>query len=198
LPFAIRCASFRLVTGYVALPKSHKLTSPNIVRHFTDTHNRFSLLFNAHQHGYDAQTIHQTMGSIVNEFLSPQLVLIADDEPTILKIVGTIITRMGFTPLTVTDGAAAIKAMEDHHAHICCVILDIMMPILNGIDAAFLIQQIAPNIPIIIMSGNGMGNYTESIKDLRPTDMIIKPFTVDHFRASVLHATHGNALRASV
>jgi CheY-like chemotaxis protein len=130
--------------------------------------------------------------------LSRQLVLIADDEPTIRKLTGTIITRMGLTPLTVTDGAAAIKAMEDHHAHICCVILDIMMPIMNGVAAALAIQQIAPNIPIIIMSGSGMADYPESIKDLRLADTLTKPFTVDHFLASVLHATHGNALGASV
>jgi DNA-binding NtrC family response regulator len=127
------------------------------------------------------------------------MVLIADDEPSILKLTGTIITRMGLTPLTATDGAAAIKAIEDHHAHICCVILDIMMPIMNGVDAALAIQQIAPNIPIIIMSGSGMRDYPKSIKDLRLADTLTKPFTVDHFRTSVLHATHDNAsLRASV
>jgi DNA-binding NtrC family response regulator len=135
----------------------------------------------------------------MNTFRLHQLVLIADDEPTILKLTATIITRMGLTPLTVTDGGAAIKAVEDHQAHICCVILDIVMPIMNGVDAALVIQQIAPNIPIIIMSGSGIDNYPESIKDLRLADMITKPFSVDHFRASILHATHSNAsVRASV
>jgi CheY-like chemotaxis protein len=129
---------------------------------------------------------------IMDQFVSPQLVLIADDEPSILKLVGTIITRIGLTPLTSTDGAAAIKAMEDHHAHICCVILDILMPILNGIDAALLIQQIAPNIPIILMSGKETDDCLESIRDLHLTDIITKPFSVDHFCASILHATHIN------
>jgi CheY-like chemotaxis protein len=133
------------------------------------------------------------LGSIVGEFLSHQLVLIADDEPMILKLTATIITRMGLTPLTVTDGAAAIKAMEDHHPHICCVILDFMMPIMNGVEAAFAIQQIAPDIPLILISGSGMGDYPESIKDLHLTNIITKPFTVDYLRASILHATHGNA-----
>jgi two-component system response regulator MprA len=120
------------------------------------------------------------------------MVLIADDEPSILKLVGTIITRMGLTPLTATDGAAAIKALEDHQANICCVILDILMPILNGIDAALLIQQITPNIPIILMSGGETDDYLESM-DLHLADIIAKPFEVDHFCASILHATHGNA-----
>jgi DNA-binding NtrC family response regulator len=59
---------------------------------------------------------------------------------------------------------------------------------MNGVDAALAIQQIAPNMPIIIMSGSGMGDYPKSIKDLRLANTLTKPFTVDHFRTSVRHA----------
>jgi DNA-binding NtrC family response regulator len=40
-------------------------------------------------------------------------VLIADDEPNIFELTATIITEMGLTPLTLTDGTTAIKAMEN-------------------------------------------------------------------------------------
>jgi DNA-binding NtrC family response regulator len=133
----------------------------------------------------------------MNTFLSHQLVLIADDEPSIVKITGRIITRMGLTPLTVTNGAAAIKAVEDHHANICCIVLDIIMPIMNGVDAALTIQQIAPTIPIILMSA-WFDDHSGAMKKLRFADLIIKPFTVNLFHASILHAIHGNALEANV
>jgi DNA-binding response OmpR family regulator len=117
---------------------------------------------------------------------SRRTVIIADDEPSVLSLVERIITRIGFIPLSVKNGAAAIQAVEDHHPHLYCVILDIMMPIMNGVDAALAIQQIAPDVPVILMSG--MCDHADEIRDLRLAAMITKPFSIDHFCSSILRA----------
>jgi CheY-like chemotaxis protein len=132
---------------------------------------------------------------IMTVSISRRMVLVADDEPSVLSLVERIVTRIGFIPLPVKNGAAAIQAVEEHHECLHCVILDIMMPIMNGVDAAFAIQQIAPEVPVILMSG--MCDHAEEIKDLHLAGMITKPFSVDYFSSSILCAADGRVIENS-
>ncbi len=60
-------------------------------------------------------------------------ILLVDDEPDILEIVGYNLSNEGYDIYTATNGAEAIKAAQKHHPHM--IILDIMMPEMDGIEA---------------------------------------------------------------
>jgi two-component system sensor histidine kinase RpfC len=60
-------------------------------------------------------------------------VLIADDNAMNQKVIGMILTRAGHSVLSASDGEAALDAMRDHMADI--VLMDVNMPVLNGIEA---------------------------------------------------------------
>src|SRR4051794_39670597 len=80
-------------------------------------------------------------------------VLIADDEPMIAAIMERVVTAMGLTSVTVSDGAQAIQMASLLHGQLICAILDVLMPGTNGIEAAEAIRQIFPELPIVLMSG---------------------------------------------
>jgi CheY-like chemotaxis protein len=120
-------------------------------------------------------------------------VLVADDEPAILNIATRTIAKLGFITLPVENGAAALKAVELHHTHIRCGILDIIMPVLNGVDAAYAIQQIAPDLPLILMSGMFSHQHAEAIKRLRLVALLTKPFSLAEFRTIILQAADGGS-----
>jgi CheY-like chemotaxis protein len=128
--------------------------------------------------------------------ISRHLVLVADDEPAILYIATRVIAQLGLVALPVENGAAALNAVEQHYPCIRCGILDVVMPVLNGVDAAYAIQQIAPDMPLILMSGMFSHHHTEAIKRLRLVTRLTKPFSLAELRAIILQTTDGNSSTA--
>jgi two-component system cell cycle sensor histidine kinase/response regulator CckA len=120
-----------------------------------------------------------------------RMVLVADDEKAIQSIVTRVITELGFVALPVSDGATAIITAAAHRANLACAILDIMMPIVNGIDAAHAIQQLAPDIGIVLMSGAIPRDCADDIAHLRLVGMLNKPFSLKALQELILHAAGG-------
>lgn len=117
-----------------------------------------------------------------------QLVLVADDEPAIIELVTRAIMNIGLVALPVENGAAALQAVEQHHHHLHCVLMDIVMPILDGIDAALAIQQSRPELPLILMSGMFSDAHAASIQQLRLVGLLEKPFSLTELRRVILQA----------
>lgn len=114
-----------------------------------------------------------------------RLVLVADDELVIQELVVRALDQIGLVALPVGDGAAAIAAVKAQRGDLVCVILDVVMPIMNGVDAAHAIQQIAPELAIVLMSGAIPPHYTDRIPLLRLAGMLDKPFRLATLRALV-------------
>jgi CheY-like chemotaxis protein len=120
------------------------------------------------------------------------LVLVADDEEPIQLLVAQVMHQLGFVVLRVGDGAAAIAAVEAHRGDLACAILDIVMPVMNGVEAAYAIQRSTPDLAIVLMSGAIPGHYADSIKQLRLAGILHKPFRLMALRELILHAV-GNS-----
>jgi two-component system response regulator MprA len=117
------------------------------------------------------------------------LVLVADDDPAIQALVARVINRLGLVAVFADDGAAAIAAVEAHRNSLACAILDIMMPIVNGVDAAYAIQATAPGLPIMLMSGTISEAYMDRISRLRLAGMLAKPFSFAALQDLLRHTT---------
>jgi two-component system response regulator MprA len=121
------------------------------------------------------------------------LALVADDDPAIQALVARVINRLGLVAVFADNGAAALTAVEAHRDSLACAILDIVMPIMNGVDAAHAIQAIAPSLPIVLMSGAIPEAYRDNISQLRLAGMLAKPFSFAILRDLLRHVT-GNAV----
>lgn len=117
-----------------------------------------------------------------------RLVLVADDEAAIQAVVTRVISGLGLVALAVGDGAAAIAAVEAHQGELICAILDVVMPVVNGVDAARAIQRIAPDMPIVLMSGAVPAHSADSITRLQLAGMLDKPFRLWALRELIVHA----------
>jgi CheY-like chemotaxis protein len=123
-----------------------------------------------------------------------RLVLVADDDPAIQGLVARIIQRIGLIAVPVGDGVAAVAAVQKQRGNLACAILDVVMPVLNGVDAAHTIQQIAPELAIVLMSGAIPAHYTERIRRLRLAGMLSKPFHGPTLRALICHAIDSDGI----
>lgn len=100
-------------------------------------------------------------------------VLVCDDDIAILESVKIYLENEGYEVLTAVNGLEALKLIENNDIH--CMILDIMMPVLDGIRATVKIRE-KYNFPIIFLSAKS--EDTDKITGLGfgADDYVTKPF----------------------
>lgn len=110
------------------------------------------------------------------------LVLVVDDEYLIRDLLIRVVAQLGCGVHSVADGAAAIAAVDAHPDMFACVIMDVVMPVIDGITAARAIQARAPQLPIVLMSGSIPAAYQEDLARLRLAALLAKPFSLTAVR----------------
>ncbi|MBC9944342.1 response regulator transcription factor [Leucobacter sp. cx-328] len=109
-------------------------------------------------------------------------ILIADDDPQILRALRITLTAKGYTVFIANDGAQAIAAAIDHHPDI--YLLDLGMPQLDGIEVIQAIRGWS-QAPILVVSGrSGAADKVEAL-DAGADDYITKPFAVEELLARI-------------
>lgn len=100
-------------------------------------------------------------------------ILVADDEPSTLKLLRANLETQGYKVFTAINGAEALRIVEMEQPSL--VILDIMMPVINGIEVCRRMREWS-QVPIIMLSV--MDNEISKVKclDLGADDYITKPF----------------------
>ena len=111
---------------------------------------------------------------------SSATVLLADDDEAVLKTVASILKRLGYTVLTVSDGIAAVETYKANSTDIKLIILDIVMPKMGGIEAFKEIKKMDSMVKVIFLTGY------DSTKELNSEAMaaekvVMKPFDVTEF-----------------
>lgn len=109
-------------------------------------------------------------------------ILIADDDPQILRALRITLTAKGYEVLTATDGSEAIAAAIEHHPDI--FLLDLGMPRLDGIEVIHAIRGWS-DAPILVVSGRtGAADKVDAL-DAGADDYVTKPFSVEELLARV-------------
>lgn len=109
-------------------------------------------------------------------------ILIADDDPQILRALRITLTAKGYEVITASDGAKAITAAIDHHPDI--FLLDLGMPELDGIEVIHGIRGWS-EAPILVVSGRaGAADKVEAL-DAGADDYVTKPFSIEELLARI-------------
>jgi len=109
-------------------------------------------------------------------------ILIADDDPQILRALRITLTAKGYEILTATDGTEAIAAAVDHRPDL--YVLDLGMPRFDGIAVIQAIRGWS-EAPILVVSGRtGAADKVEAL-DAGADDYVTKPFSVDELLARI-------------
>jgi DNA-binding NtrC family response regulator len=80
-------------------------------------------------------------------------ILVADDDPDLLRVTAAILNRSGYRVLTAIDGEAALKAFEGAPHAIQLVISDVVMPGMKGPQLIRSIKSLSPSTATLLMSG---------------------------------------------
>lgn len=100
-------------------------------------------------------------------------VLVVDDDQDIREGIEIYLRNEGYNVLKAVDGVEAIQLLENNEVH--CIILDIMMPKMDGITATFKIRE-ERNIPIIMLSAKAEDSDKIHGLSVGADDYVTKPF----------------------
>ncbi len=118
-------------------------------------------------------------------------ILIVDDDPVQRRLLEAAVTRFGYTAVVVDGGAAALDILDGPSAReVSVVILDLVMPGLDGIGVLKAMRERDINIPAIVQTSQGGIETVVSAMRHGAFDFVVKPASPDRLQASI-----GNALK---
>jgi CheY-like chemotaxis protein len=112
-------------------------------------------------------------------------VLLIEDEQTVRKIVGTMLTRLGFTVLEAADGPEAVEVFRRHQDEVRCVLCDLTMPRMNGWQTLAALRKVAPGIPVILASGYDEAQVMAGDHTEWPQAFLGKPYRLKGLRDAI-------------
>lgn len=111
-------------------------------------------------------------------------ILVAEDEPMLLKTIELKLKKEGYEVITTADGREAAAKIETHNPDM--VITDIMMPYVSGLEIVSLIRKQAnKKIPIIMLSSMEQEKVVMEAFELGADDYITKPFSLNELAIRV-------------
>lgn len=123
-------------------------------------------------------------------------ILIVDDEPRIRQVVKEYVTASNYEVDEAGDGLEAIDKCENNKYDL--IILDIMLPKLNGIDAAKKIKEINKDVSVIMLSAKGE-EYDKLLGfEVGADDYVTKPFSPKELMARINVILNRNNLKHKV
>ena len=131
---------------------------------------------------------------IIAETAAGGTVLIVDDEPAILKFCGEMIESLGFKVLSASGGQEAVNLYQEHYNHIDLVILDMVMPVMDGWGVYQALKIINPHVKIIIASGYILDERAERIISEGPHRKLKKPYTRSELARTIAEVTASSDL----
>ena len=114
---------------------------------------------------------------------SQYTVLVVDDVPTNVMLVQAILKKEGYTLLTTDSGAKALRIAQERHPNL--ILLDIMMPGIDGMQVCKKIREKSNTIGIIMLSAKSQEMDKISCLMSGADDYITKPFSISELIARV-------------
>src|SRR5262245_43206390 len=124
-----------------------------------------------------------------------EVVLIVDDDPVQRRLLEAMIQRFGYRTTVVEGGDAACKLLIGHQAErIDAVILDLVMPDLDGLGVLARLREASVSVPVIVQTAHGGIDNVISAMRSGATDFVVKPASAERLQVSLRNALATKAL----
>jgi len=125
--------------------------------------------------GQEQASVH---GSRPNAIHGTGKILIVDDEEYIRNVTRSMLEGIGYDVETAEGGLAALNQLKERRKSFDAVILDIMMPGLDGAATLRRLRQEAPSLPVLMISGYGDDDLLAQVATMEVDGFLRKPFTL--------------------
>src|SRR4051812_4620135 len=124
-----------------------------------------------------------------------ELILIVDDDPVQRRLLDAMARRFGYEVMVADGGDAAIAALTGPDAaRIDCVVLDLVMPDLDGYGVLARMRDFGLSIPVIVQTAHGGIDTVVSAMRAGAMDFVVKPVGAERLQVSLRNALSASAL----
>jgi two-component system, cell cycle sensor histidine kinase and response regulator CckA len=119
------------------------------------------------------------------------VMLLVEDGDRVRRVTAAMLARLGLGVLEARDGVEALEVFRQNRESISCVLCDLTMPRMNGWDTMAALRQLAPALPVILVTGYDVTReVTERCE--RPQAFLIKPYSLQLLREAIGQALAGS------
>ncbi|MCM0342954.1 response regulator [Bacteroides fragilis] len=109
------------------------------------------------------------------------LILVAEDDDSNFKLIKAIIGKK-CDILWAKNGEEMLNLYRDHGKEAWAILMDIKMPIMNGLEATRIIRQQRATLPIIMQTAYAFSSDRDNAIEAGATEVLVKPITVSALR----------------
>ncbi len=126
-------------------------------------------------------------------------ILIADDDAVQRRLVENMVRRCGYDAVVVESGDAAIAHLMDIDAKpVDAMVLDLVMPGLDGMGVLAKLRELELDIPVIVQTAHGGIDNVVSAMRSGAHDFVVKPVGVERLQVSLRNALNASALKGEL
>jgi DNA-binding NtrC family response regulator len=126
-------------------------------------------------------------------------ILIADDDAVARRLVENMVQKCGYETVVVDSGDAAIAMLTAPDAPVIdAVVLDLVMPGLDGMGVLAKIREAGLNVPVIVQTAHGGIDNVVSAMRAGAQDFVVKPVGVERLQVSLRNALNASALKGEL
>jgi DNA-binding NtrC family response regulator len=123
-------------------------------------------------------------------------ILIADDDPVQRRLVENMVQKCGYETAVVDSGDAAVEILTGPDGQgIDCLVLDLVMPGLDGMGVLAKIREAGLNLPVIVQTAHGGIDNVVSAMRAGAQDFVVKPVGFERLQVSLRNALNTSALK---
>lgn len=136
---------------------------------------------------FPAYTQKKEAGSVNSETLKSSeicsgLILVVDDEDTVRTVGKEMLEMMGYQVVAAPDGLTAVSIFREVNEQITCVLLDLAMPDMDGVEVYEEFKKINKLVPVLLSSGYSEHEIENRFKDSGYAGFIQKPYRVSELK----------------
>jgi CheY-like chemotaxis protein len=119
-------------------------------------------------------------------------VLVIDDEGNVRSIAADLLEALGLDVVTAKGGSEALDVFSERAGDVDCVLVDLTMPGLNGLETARRLKKVRPDLPVVLMSGYDLGEVKKSEDSRDFSAFVQKPFDLLTLSSAIGEALSGS------
>ncbi len=132
-----------------------------------------------------AKTVGQEIPSDASVVKGSEMILLVDDEQMVIDVGKAMLEKLGYRVLTAGGGVPALDIVMDHGQDIDLVILDLVMPDMDGSTTFGRIREVRPDIPVLLSSGYAINEKASQVMQQGCNGFIQKPFNISELSQKV-------------
>jgi len=107
-----------------------------------------------------------------------ETILVVDDEEAVLSLAGRILEKAGYIAILADKGKEAVRVYRERHDEIALVVLDMVMPEMDGRDVFNALKEIDPDVKVILSSGFSVSGQAGALMEEGIQAFVQKPFSI--------------------